>query len=155
MAKEFERIFLENDVYEWQAKDFWQKFDQKVLNTFRRPDRQRAYVYSAIKTLTTLQYLVAKPSMHNHRVFLYTSTPRLKELCNKTPCGDVKHILNFEKNNLINELSVIKTQISVISEMFYKHIHLKKQLVIIKKELNNEKQKLDNKLNAIILLLKK
>ena len=38
--------------------------------------------------------------------------------------------------------------------MFYKHIHLKKQLVIIKKELNNEKQKLDNKLNAIILLLK-
>ena len=63
--------------------------------------------------------------------------------------------LILKKINLINELSVIESQISFISEMFYKHIHLKKQLVIIKKELNTEKQKLDNKLNAITLLLEK
>lgn len=155
MAEEFERIFLENDVYEWQAKDFWQKIDQTVLNKFGKPDRQKSYVYSAIKTLTILEYLVAKPSSHSHRVFLYTSTEKLKNLFNRGSFSDVKHVLNLEKNNLINQLDIHKTQISFISEMFSKHLHLKKQLIIINKELNFEKQKLENKINAITLLLEK
>jgi len=155
MAEEFERIFLENEVYEWEAKDFWQKIDQTALGAFGIPKRQKAYMYSAIKTLTILKYLVSKPSPYNHRVFLYTSTQKLKNLCNRESSLNLKTIINKEKSNLINELETCVIQVSIITEMFPKYSHLKKELIVIKNELNFEKHKLENKINAITLLLEK
>lgn len=151
LAKEFERIFLENDVYEWEAKEFWQKIDQSARTSIH----QKAYMYSGIKTLTILEYLVSKPSAYNHRVFLYTSTQKLKDLCNRGKNLNIKSIIHEEKSNLISDLEHCKIQILFISEMFSKHPHLKKELIVINNDLNFEKCKLENKINAITLLLEK
>lgn len=151
LAKEFERIFLENDVYEWEAKKIWEKFDKSV----RLSNRQRSYMYSGIKTLTILEYLSFKPSAHNHKVFLYTSTQKLKNLCDKREKTNIKGIIEGEKRLLISSLGDCEIQISFISEMFSKHPHLNNELIIINNDLNFEKRKLEKKINAATLLLKK
>lgn len=151
MAEEFEKIFLENEVYEWEAKHFWQKIDQTVLVN---PEYEKSFMYSGLKILRIRGYLISQPTFNNKRLFLYTATKKLKALKNSNQNSDLKSIFFEERSNLIKNLEVYDFQISFISELIPKYPHLNIEIFKIKKTLNLNRKKYEEKINAIDHFLK-
>lgn len=151
LAKEFEKIFLENEIFEWEAKHFWQKIDQTALVN---PAYQKSFMYSGLKILRTRGYLVSQPTFNNKQLFLYTETKKLKELKKMTKNLDLKTVFYEERLNLIKNLDIYNNQILIISELFPKYTHLNNELIKIKNTLNSNKIKCEEKICAIDHFLK-
>ena len=151
MAKEFEKIFLDNEVFEWEAKHFWQKIDQTVLVN---PAYQKSHMYSGLKILSIRGYLIFSPAFNNKRLFLYTETSKLKELRNSRKDLALKFIFFKEKISLINNLESYDFQISFVSKIIPKYSHLNIELKELKNKLILNRKKCEEEINKIDYFIK-
>ena len=77
----------------------------------------RERMYTAIQVLLKNDFLVAQRSLCNKRLYLYSETPKLKELRKKLIDIDENNPLFTQKNTINKELSFLKNQVDFINEL--------------------------------------
>ena len=77
---DFLDLFINHEVNNWQAKDFWEKM---LTSRPNMPKTAKRRMYSGLKILLNFKYLEADPTTSSKNSFRYKETPRLNDLRNK------------------------------------------------------------------------
>ena len=77
---DFLKIFIDNEIINWQAKHFWEKMG---LNQRYRAKHCKQLMYIGLRVLLKCQYLEVDGNKSTKKAFSYNETPRLNELRNQ------------------------------------------------------------------------
>lgn len=117
LAEDFVEIIKNNEIKNWESKCFWLIIKQSDRPRILSMKRLRERMYTAIQVLLKNDFLVAQRSLCNKRLYLYSETPKLKELRKKLIDIDENNPLFTQKNTINKELSFLKNQVDFINEL--------------------------------------
>lgn len=74
---DFLDLFINHEVNNWQAKDFWEKM---LTSRPNMPKTAKRRMYSGLKILLDFEYLEVNPTASSKYSFRYKETSRLNDL---------------------------------------------------------------------------
>lgn len=135
LAEDFVEIIKNNEIKNWESKYFWLIIKQSDRPRILSMKRLRERMYTAIQVLLKNDFLVAQRSLCNKRLYLYSETPKLKELRKKLIDIEENNPLFTQKNTINKELSFLKNQVDFINELAVSYLNFVIQFKNIKKKL--------------------
>ena len=96
---DFLKIFLDNEIINWQAKHFWEKMG---LNQRYRAKRCKQLMYIGLRVLLKCQYLEVDVNKSTQKSFSYNETSRLNELRNQYKKHKLENIFSIKEIEFIN-----------------------------------------------------
>ncbi len=146
LADQFMQIMLKNEIQNWEAKNFWLKFDQsKIKNHIQH----RQYMYSSLRILAKHGFLEFKYSEKNSKLYLYSETEKFKKLRYKYLDKDYENIFSIEKESLIIQLDSLSLKNKYISELNSKYPQFKSKLIEVESKIHLKKKEYEIKLQFL------
>lgn len=121
LAEDFVEIIKNNEIKNWESKCFWLIIRQSDRPRILSMKRLRERMYTAIQVLLKNDFLVAQRSLCNKRLYLYSETPKLKELRKNLIDTEEKNPLIVKKNSINKELNFLKNQVKFIDELAFSY----------------------------------
>ena len=149
----FLNIFENYEINNWEAKQFWSKFDvSENVNHFRL--RQNAYL--GIKILSKKGYLSFKCSPNSSKIFWYSETHKLKQIRINNFKKNYRQIFMDHKNKISNHLDSLNLQDNFANELIAQYPELTSEITTYQKDIKHYKKKCKAKiltLNDLIEIL--
>lgn len=135
LTEEFEKVVQEHDIENWEAKNFYSKFESVKVSSCNS-EKYRRTVYIGIKILLRRGYLSVKGSPTHSKKFVYSETQKLKDL--RLGKNHIEIFIN-EKNELDQNLYFLSVQENFVEDLIYKYPELSEEIKKYKKKLNDYK----------------
>ena len=132
---DFLKIFMDNEIINWQAKHFWEKM---VLNQRYRAKRCKQLMYVGLKVLLKCQYLEVDANKSTKKAFSYNETPRLNELRNQYKKQKLENVFLIKEAEFINKIKDKENNLKFIESLLLNDKTLEKHLINHKEKLENE-----------------
>ena len=132
---DFLKIFIDNEIINWQAKHFWEKMG---LNQRYRAKRCKQLMYVGLKVLLKCQYLKIDANKSTKKAFSYNETPRLNELRNHYKKQKLENIFLIKETEFINQINDKKNNLTFIESLLSDDKTLEKHLINHKEKLEND-----------------
>jgi Fe2+ or Zn2+ uptake regulation protein len=145
-AQQFEKLFLENEIYEWEAKFFLNKMNSINEN---KSTIEPSYIYSALRILLRHKLLSFKRSRNNQRLFLYSETESLKNLRTTVYMNNFSKIIKFEKEHIISNLSSFQIKKEYIYELKNKYPEFNLEIIYLDRKIEIDQKKDREKLKVL------
>ncbi|HHX4924422.1 hypothetical protein [Acinetobacter baumannii] len=108
---EFMDIFMNHEICNWQAKNFWEKIN--LSQTYGSYERRRQ-MYAGLKVLVKYNYLEIDFNSSTKRAYSYKERPRLEELRNKYKKHQLEKIFSTKKIELLSQIKEKENNINFI-----------------------------------------
>ncbi|WP_111858554.1 hypothetical protein [Acinetobacter sp. CFCC 10889] len=132
---DFLKIFMDNEIINWQAKHFWEKMG---LNQRYRAKRCKQLMYVGLRVLLKCQYLEIDEKQSTKKAFSYTETLRLNELRNQYKKQKLENIFLIKETEFINQINDKKNNLTFLESLLSNDKTLEKHLINHKEKLENE-----------------
>ena len=132
---DFLKIFIDNEIINWQAKHFWEKMG---LNQRYRAKRCKQLMYVGLKVLLKCQYLEVDANKSTKKAFSYNETPRLNELRNQYKKQKLKNAFLLKETEFINKIKDKENNLMFMESLLLDDKTLEKYLINHKEKLENE-----------------
>lgn len=132
---DFLKIFMDNEIINWQAKHFWEKMG---LNQRYRAKRCKQLMYVGLKVLLKCQYLEVDANKFTKKAFSYHETPRLNELRNQYKKQKLENVFLIKEAEFINKIKDKENNLKFIESLLLNDKTLEKHLINHKEKLENE-----------------
>jgi len=140
---DFLDLFINHEVNNWQAKDFWEKM---LTSRPNMPKTAKRRMYSGLKILLNFKYLEADPTTSSKNSFRYKETPRLNDLRNKYKKQKLQDIFMSKKSDLLTELEEKENNIEFLNNLLSNDATLEKYFI-------THKHEIEKKINSNIKLM--
>ena len=132
---DFLKIFIDNEIINWQAKHFWEKMG---LNQRDRAKHCKQLMYIGLRVLLKCQYLEVDANKSTKKAFSYNETPRLNELRNQYKKQKLKNAFLLKETEFINKIKDKENNLTFIESLLLDDKTLEKHLINHKEKLENE-----------------
>ncbi|OTG94067.1 hypothetical protein [Acinetobacter sp. ANC 4973] len=132
---DFLKIFIDNEIINWQAKHFWEKME---LNQRYRAERCKQLMYIGLRVLIKCQYLEVDVNKSTQKAFSYNETSRLNELRNQYKKHKLENIFSIKEIEFINLIKDKENNLTFIESLLSNDKTLEKYLINHKEKLENE-----------------
>ena len=132
---DFLKIFIDNEIINWQAKHCWEKIG---LNQRYRAKRCKQLMYIGLRVLLKCQYLEVDANRSTKKAFSYNETPRLNELRNQYKKQKLKNAFLLKETEFINKIKDKENNLTFIESLLLDDKTLEKYLINHKEKLENE-----------------
>ena len=148
-AEKFEKVFLENEIHEWEAKMIL-----KMIKNLKGENStiHVSYIYSSLRILLRHGLLSFKRSESNRRIFLYSETAELKQKRNNFLNNHLKSVIEFEKELIIKNINSLNTQKEYLYELLLKYPELDSEFINLDKKIDLDGEEKREKLNILKIL---
>ena len=136
---DFLKIFIDNEIINWQAKHFWEKMG---LNQRYRTKRCKRLMYVGLRVLLRCKYLEIDVSKSSKKAFSYIETPRLNELRDSYKKQKLEAIFSIKKFEFINQIKDKENNIKFIESLLSDDKTLEQYFI-------NHKEKLETDIKNI------
>lgn len=147
---QFIQVLSNNEINDWEAKEFWSYFTQQKGYTMQYLRQQ---MYAGLKILHRNGYLETITSPFNRRLFLYSETTKLKLFREKILINDYENIFKKEIETLNINLEKIENMAVLIDELSIAYPGLKDKLTFARNEIITKKTSQEMKLKTFKDLL--
>lgn len=150
-AEKFEKVFLQNEIHEWEAKMFLKNIQNlKGKNSIIHA----SHIYASLRTLLRHGFLSFKRSESNSRIFLYSETEKLKQNRNHFLNNRLKSIIEIEKDLINKNIVSLNTQKEYLYELLLKYPELNSEFINLDQKIDLDEEKKRAKLNILDSFLK-
>lgn len=136
---EFMNIFLDHEIVNWQAKDFWEKME---LNPRYKTKRYKRMMYIGLRVLLRYKCLEIDVTKSSKKAFSYKETPRLNELRDRYKKQKLEAIFSIKKSEFLNQIKDKENNIEFIESLLSDDKTLEKYFI-------NHKEKLETDIKNI------
>lgn len=150
-AEKFEKVLLENEIHEWEAKMFL-----KTIKNLKGENStiHASYIYSSLRILLRHELLSFKRSESNKRIFLYSETVKLKQKRNNFLSNRLKSVIEFEKDLINKNINNINAQKEYLYELLLKYPELDSEFINLDQKIDLDGEENREKLNILDNFLK-
>lgn len=136
---DFLKIFIDNEIINWQAKHFWEKMG---LKQHYRAEHCKRLMYVGLRVLLRCKYLEIDEVKSSKKSFIYKETPKLDELRDKYIKRKLEAIFEVKKNDFLNQIQNKENNIKFIESILLEDETLEKYFI-------NHKEKLEHDIKNI------
>ena len=154
-TEKFEKVFLQNEIHEWEAKMFLKKI--KNLKG-KNSTIHASHIYASLRTLLRHGFLSFKRSESNSRIFLYSETEKLKQNRNHFLNSRLKKVIDLEKSLINKNIISLNTQKEYLHELVLKYPELNSEFINLDQKIDlygEEKREKLKILDNILKILRK
>ena len=132
---DFLKVFIDNEIINWQAKHFWEKMG---LNQRYRAKRCKQLMYIGLRVLLKCQYLEVDANKSTKKAFSYNETSRLNELRNQYKKHKLESIFSIKEIEFMDQIKDKENNLKFIESLLSNDKTLEKHLIKYKEKLEND-----------------
>ncbi|MFY5965498.1 hypothetical protein ACOUVW_12930 [Acinetobacter baumannii] len=130
---DFLKIFIDNEIINWQVKHFWEKMG---LKQHYRAEHCKRLMYVGLRVLLRCKYLEIDEVKSTKKSFSYKETHRLDELRDKYRKQKLEAIFSVKKIEFSNQIKDKENNIKFLESLLLEDKTLEKYFI-------NHKEKLE------------
>lgn len=151
LADDFFEIIENNEIINWESKDFWMRIDDSI---HRNKSENQKNIYNLINFLSKNSCFEIKKSPTNKRINTYTENKKLRSIRNNILLEKLNDFLN-EKHEYIQEnIKKKKKELNFIRSLSEENPSIKNILSKHQIEYEDEIKELELKVTVIKKILK-
>lgn len=144
LADDFFDIIENNEIINWETKDFWKKIDHSQYKDEQNLQQQ---IYKLISLLAKNSCFDVKRSEKNKRLKIYTENKKLKRIRNLVIQDKLNEVLEEKYNSTLEEINLKENELKFILSLLEEnpsfksildnhHTKYKNELYILKSKIN-------------------
>lgn len=149
---DFLKIFIDNEIINWQAKHF---LDKMKMNKSNGTEQYRQLLYAGLRVLVKCQYLKIDVNKSTKKAFSYIETPRLNELRNQYKKQKLENVFLIKETEIINKIKDKENNLTFIESLLSDDKTLEKHLINHKEKLENDIKNMHSNIRLMDEILKK
>lgn len=143
---DFLELFINYEINNWQAKDFWKKMLTSRPNMSKTA---RSRMYSGLKILLDFKYLEVNPTASSKYSFRYKETSRLNDLRNQYKKQKLQDIFMSKKSDLLVEREEKENNIEFLNTLLSDDATLEKYFITHKDKIEKDIKKINSNIKLM------
>lgn len=151
LADNFFEIVENNEIINWEPKDFWMKIDHSIHQNKREIQQK---VYNLISFLSKNSCFEIKRSPTNRRIKIYTENAKLKIIRNKILMEKLSDVLNEKYEKILDDIRIKEQELNFIQSLSMENPSIKNILYQHQTKYEDEIKELELNIKVIKKILK-